>query len=70
MTDWREREIDYELSFLDDGRYETTTCADGVNADRYPSDYKLETAEMSKGSQLKIKMAPGGGYVLRLKKKK
>ena len=70
MTDWTERELTYDLSFLDEGSYVATICQDGVNADRYASDYKLLNAERSKADQLKIKMAPGGGYILRLRKKK
>ncbi len=69
MTDWTNRELVYELSFLDDGTYEATTCTDGVNADRYPSDYNLDSSEINKSGQLKIKMAPGGGYIMRLRKK-
>lgn len=70
MTDWTERQLAYDLSFLDEGVYDATICEDGVNADRYASDYKLLNAEISKADQLKIKMAPGGGYILRLRKKK
>ena len=70
MTDWTERDLVYTLPFLDEGTYEATTCEDGVNADRYPSDYKLHSAELTKAEQLKIKMAPGGGFILRLRKKK
>ena len=70
MTDWTERELVYDLPFLDEGIYDATICEDGMNADRYASDYKLHTIEIYKTGRLKIKMAPGGGYVLRLRKKK
>lgn len=69
MTDNTEREFDIPLNFLQDGNYETTICEDGVNADRYPSDYRLYNTELSDKDTLKIKMAPGGGYLARLKKK-
>ena len=69
MTDWTARELSVNLSFLEDGVYDAVICEDGVNADRYASDYRLLTREISKAEQLKIKMAPGGGYVLRLRKK-
>jgi alpha-glucosidase len=68
MTDWTARELSIDLSFLDEGSYKGTQCEDGVNADRYPSDYILQTKELNRNSGLVIKMAPGGGYVLRLKK--
>ena len=70
MTDWTGRELVFDLSFLDDGIYTATICEDGINADRYPSDYKLFAADISKQAKLKINMAPGGGYIMRLRKKK
>lgn len=68
MTDWTARELSVELSFLENGNYEATVCEDGINADRYPSDYTLQTKRMTKGTRLSIRMAPGGGHVLRLRK--
>ena len=69
MTDWSARDLSVTLSFLEDDIYEAMICEDGVNADRYPSDYKLLNKEIARTELLKIKMAPGGGYVLRLRKK-
>jgi alpha-glucosidase len=39
---------------------------DGINADRYASDYKRETLEVSGDLKMKIHMAPGGGWVAKL----
>lgn len=69
MTDGTMRELTIDLSFLDEGVYEATICEDGINADRYASDYKLSTRQIIKKGPVKINMAPGGGYVLRLQKK-
>ena len=69
MTDWTARELTIDLSFLDEGNYEAVICEDGVNADRYASDYKLTTRTITKADAVSIKMAPGGGYLLRLQKK-
>ena len=69
MTDWTARELTIDLSFLEEGSYEASICEDGVNADRYPSDYKLSTIQVSGTNTIKVKMAPGGGYIMRLKKK-
>jgi alpha-glucosidase len=69
MTDWTARQLTIDLSFLDDGNYEAIICEDGINADRYASDYKLTTQQITKADSLIIKMAPGGGYLLRLQKK-
>jgi alpha-glucosidase len=68
MTDWTARELSIDLSFLGEGGYKGTVCEDGINADRYPSDYILQTKALNRNSGLVMKMAPGGGYVLRLKK--
>lgn len=69
MTDWTARELAIDLSFLDEGDFEAIICEDGINADRYPSDYTLTTRSIKKTDPLTIKMAPGGGYLLRLQKK-
>ena len=70
MTDSAARDLKIDLSFLDDGKYEATICEDGINADRYPSDYKISKSILSKINSLPIKMAPGGGYIVRLQKNK
>ena len=68
MTDWTARDLNIKLDFLGGGNYEAVICEDGVNADRYPSDYKLSSKIVKKGENINIKMSPGGGYVLRLRK--
>ena len=68
MTDWSSRELTFDLSFLAPGKYQAVICEDGINADRYPSDYILQQKTVTRESKLTIKMAPGGGYVLRLQK--
>jgi len=69
MTDWTPKELTIDLSFLDEGEYRATLCEDGVNADRYASDYNLSNTQIGRTDILKINMAPGGGYLLRLQKK-
>lgn len=69
MTDMREKALSIPLAFLDSGTYDATICEDGVNADRYASDYKLYNKTVSSNDSLAIKMARGGGYMVRLKKK-
>lgn len=66
MTDWTAREIKIDLSFLGEGNYEADICEDGVNADRYPSDYLLRKNNVTRNDTLTIKMAPGGGCIMRL----
>ena len=69
MTDWTQRTFNIAFNFLPQGNYEATVCEDGVNADRYASDYSIKTFSVSNNDSIKIQMAPGGGYMLRLKRK-
>ena len=69
MTDWTARSFDIPLDLLSPGQYEATICADGVNANRYPSDYAIGTMTVKQGDNLHITMAAGGGYLVRLRKK-
>jgi alpha-glucosidase len=69
MTDWTARSLSVDLSFLDNGNYEAAICKDGINADRYPSDYTLETIQVTSKDKLPVNMGPGGGYIMRLRKK-
>nr|MBA3675500.1 glycoside hydrolase family 97 C-terminal domain-containing protein [Chitinophagaceae bacterium] len=52
------------------GKYEATICIDGVNADNYPSDYILAKQEIRKEEIFKVTMAPGGGFLINLAKRK
>ena len=41
MTDWEPRDLEVDFSFLPEGNFQMTSYQDGVNADRYASDYKM-----------------------------
>jgi alpha-glucosidase len=69
MNDLTPRELTFSLSFLDDKIYNATICRDGANADRYAADYTITRTSIRKKDKITIKMAPGGGYVLKLVKK-
>ncbi len=68
MNDWTPRDFTVNCSFLKDGKYELEIYKDGVNADRYASDYKHEIMEISNASKIKIQLAPGGGWVGKIKR--
>ena len=68
MTNWSPRNLNISLSFLDNGNYKTLSCEDGINADRYPSDYILKDSLHQNSSMLPVNMAPGGGFMMRLQK--
>jgi alpha-glucosidase len=69
MTNWNTRYVDVDFSFLDDGEYNATLMLDGINAERYPSDYTISTQTVNNQTRLKLTMARGGGFVLTLRKK-
>jgi alpha-glucosidase len=68
MTDWYSRDINIKCDFLDAGNYKATICKDGVNADRYAADYILMDVTLKKNDEIKIHLAPGGGFLIRLER--
>jgi len=68
MGNWNEHELKLSLDFLDEGDYTAVICEDGVNADRYPSDYKITEKKIVKSETIDINLAPGGGFMMRIKK--
>jgi alpha-glucosidase len=69
MSDWTERDLNINFDFLGDGNYKATICKDGVNADRYASDYILQKdVPVKKNDVMKIHLSSGGGFLIRLDK--
>jgi alpha-glucosidase len=66
MTNWTERDIEIDLSFLPAGNFTMDAYQDGINADRMASDYKKTSSPVTKSTKLKVHLAPGGGYAARL----
>ena len=69
MTDSVSRKFTVPLSFLEKGGYTATICEDGLNADRYASDYKMSSRVVTSKESLSFTLQPGGGYMVRLMKK-
>ncbi|WP_077922001.1 glycoside hydrolase family 97 protein [Spirosoma sp. 209] len=69
LTDWTGRPMNLPLTFLGDGTFEATLCTDGPNADRNPVDYQLSTQTVRATDTLGLKLAPGGGFVVRIRRK-
>ena len=68
MSNWDTRDLNIPLNFLDNVNYAFTVCKDGVNADRYASDYILENGTVTKDKVMQMHMAPGGGFLIKLVK--
>lgn len=69
MTDWDERTLELDLSFLEEGSYKMEIFKDGVNANKFAEDYKKETIDFTKKSNIIVKMAKGGGWAAIITKK-
>lgn len=70
MSDWSARDLALKFDFLTDGNYEATICKDGINADRYAADYVIQKGiVVKKNDEMNIHLAPGGGFLVQLKKK-
>jgi alpha-glucosidase len=68
INDWTPKEFSIPLDFLSEGSYHVETASDGLNAARNPQDYKIKASDVTRNDTLNIKLAPGGGYVARIKK--
>lgn len=66
LTNWEERILELDLSFLGDGDFTAEVYKDGANANRIASDYKKEVISIPADKKLRIKMAQGGGYVMKV----
>ncbi len=66
ITDWTERDLSLDLSFLPEGAFELDAFADGVNADRWGADYERTKTRVGRTTRLSVHMAPGGGWAARL----
>ena len=66
LTGWHERELAVDLSFLPQGDYNVEIYQDGVNADKFATDYNHYETELPKDMKLKAVMAPGGGWVAKI----
>ncbi len=66
MTDWDQRDLDVDFSFLPEGNFTLDAYQDGINADRNASDYKKTNTQVNRTTKLKIHLAPGGGWAARI----
>ena len=66
MTDWTARDLQVDFAFLPEGNFTMEAYQDGVNADRYASDYKKTTAQVNRTTKLTLRLASGGGWAARI----
>lgn len=69
MTNWTERDIALDFSFLGEGEtYRATLFKDGVNANKQAQDYKREELTIDRNSRLTLHLASGGGFAMKLER--
>jgi alpha-glucosidase len=64
VTDWSERDVRLDLSFLEAGAsYTLTSMRDGANANTRAIDHVIDTSTVRTGDTLTVHLAKGGGWV-------
>ena len=66
LTNWTPRDLDLDLSFLGAGSFQADLYRDGVNADKAGVDYAREKRGVTSSDRLRIHLAPGGGFAVRI----
>lgn len=69
LTNWDARTLELDLSFLGNGCFTAEVFRDGANANRIATDYKKEIVDIPLNRKMKITMAQGGGFAMKIKKK-
>ena len=69
MSNWEERDLNIDFSFLGEGNYEAEIFKDGMNADKDATDYKREVIAISSKDKMFIHLSNGGGWAARIYKK-
>lgn len=69
QTNWDSRTLNLRFDFLEKGKkYHATIFRDGVNADHNAEDYKREETDVDATTVMPVRMASGGGFVIKVKK--
>lgn len=71
MCDWDGKEVEIDLSKIlsPDTEYKAEIIRDGANAGRVGTDFKYCVKSLTSADKLKLKMAPGGGFAVKLSPK-
>lgn len=66
MNNWTERELEIDLSILGIKQYNLTGIIDGINSNRYASDYEILNRQGNAEEKFIIRLGKGGGGLWRL----
>ena len=68
INDWEAMDLDVDLSFIKNlSSKKAEMFSDGVNAHRAARDYKKSEINVSGNQIVKVSLAPGGGFVIKIK---
>jgi alpha-glucosidase len=68
QANWDGHDIELPLNFLGEGSYATTMLTDGINANHNAEDYLLDTQFHHNGETIRLRLASGGGFVIKFEK--
>lgn len=69
LTNWDERDITLDLSFLGEGEWILDIFQDGPNAEKAARDYVHTTATVPADRKITVHLAPGGGWAAKITRK-
>jgi len=69
LTNWDERDLLIDLSFLGNGNFQIEIFRDGLNAGRAACDYIREIIPAAENKKIAVKMKPGGGFAAKILQK-
>ena len=69
LTNWDERDITLDLSFLGEGEWSLDIFQDGPNAQKAARDYVHTTATVPADRKITAHLAPGGGWAAKITRK-
>lgn len=69
ITNWDERDITLDLSFLSEGEWTLDIFEDGPNAQKAARDYVHTTATVPADRKITAHLAPGGGWAAKITRK-
>lgn len=69
LTNWDERDITLDLSFLGEGEWSLDIFQDGPNAEKAARDYVHTTAAVPADRKITAHLAPGGGWAAKITRK-
>ena len=69
LTNWDERDITLDLSFLSEGEWTLDIFEDGPNAQKAARDYVHTTATVPADRKITAHIAPGGGWAAKITRK-